>query len=178
MSMPLGVRVTALASHPDERGDFTELHRLEWETEVAPVQWNAVRSAARVLRGVHVHVRHDDYLVVFEGAATVGLADLREDSPTFGATSRLLMGRDNPIGITIPHGVAHGFLFHERSLHIYAVSHYWDVADELGCRWDDPELGIEWPDVDPLLSDRDAALPSLAELRPRLREAWAAVSAR
>ena len=177
MSLPADVRITPLVSHEDERGDFSEIHRLEWETTVAPpVQWNAVHSAAGVLRGVHVHPRHDDYLIIFEGSATIGLADLREESPTFGAAACVVAGRENRVGIAIPHGVAHGFLFHAPSLHIYAVSHYWDPADEQGCRWDDRELGIDWPEVEPLLSPRDAALPPLAELRPRLREARAAIS--
>lgn len=173
MKLPAGVRVQSLVPHPDERGDFTELHRLEWGTEVAPVQWNAVRSQPGVLRGVHVHPRHDDYLVLFEGRATIGLADLREGAgPPEGVC--LDLGRHAPRGITIPHGVAHGFLFHEPSIHVYAVSHYWDPADELGCRWDDPELGLPWPPVEPLLSPRDAALPPLAELRESL---WSGVGA-
>jgi dTDP-4-dehydrorhamnose 3,5-epimerase len=122
-----------------------------------------------VLRGVHVHLRHDDYLVLFDGRATVGLADLRDDSPTSGAAACVELRGDAPVGMTIPTGVAHGFLFHEPSLHVYAVSHYWDPADELGCRWDDPGLGIPWPDAEPLLSPRDAALGSLAELRDATR---------
>lgn len=73
--------------------------------------------------------------------------------------------------LTIPHGVAHGFFFHEPSLHVYSVSEYWDLADELGCRWDDPALGIPWPDDDPVISARDAELGSLAELSVELSAA-------
>jgi len=54
-------------------------------------------------------------------------------------------------------------------VHIYAVSHYWDVDDELGCRWNDPDLEIPWSPEDPLLSPRDADLPSLAELMASVR---------
>jgi dTDP-4-dehydrorhamnose 3,5-epimerase len=166
--LPDGVRVRALEPHADDRGVFCELHRLEWDTEVAPVQWNAVRSEAGVLRGVHVHPRHDDYLVVFGGRATVGLRDLREDAPPGGRACCLELRGDAPAAISIPHGVAHGFYFHEPSLHIYAVSHYWDTADELGCHWADPELGIPWPMREARVSPRDEALPSLAELRETL----------
>ena len=168
MTLPDGVRVTPLEPHRDERGSFTELHRISWGVGVEPVQWNAVRSHAGVLRGVHVHPRHDDYLIVSSGSATVGLRDLRPDSPTAGAATCVELRGDAPAGLTIPHGVAHGFLFHEPSLHIYAVSHYWDVDDELGCRWDDPALEIPWPDAEPLVSPRDAALPSLPELEATL----------
>ena len=159
--LPDGVRLRALEAHADERGAFAELHRVEWDTGVAPVQWNAVRSQAGVLRGVHVHSRHDDYLVVYAGRATVGLRDLRGGDPRPCCVE--LDGAE-PTAITIPHGVAHGFYFHEPSIHIYAVSHYWDPADELGCHWADPDLGIPWPVRDAVVSERDAALPPLATL--------------
>ena len=159
--LPDGVRLRALVAHVDERGAFCELHRGEWETGVAPLQWNAVRSAAGVLRGVHVHPRHDDYLVVYAGRATVGLRDLRGGEPR---PSCIEVDGSEPTAITIPHGVAHGFYFHEPSIHIYAVSHYWDSADELGCHWADPELGIPWPVREAVVSERDAGLPPLATL--------------
>jgi dTDP-4-dehydrorhamnose 3,5-epimerase len=56
---------------------------------------------------------------------------------------------------------------------VYAVDHYWNLADELGCRWDDPELGLAWPTTDPLLSPRDAAAPSYAEMARDFRAALA-----
>ena len=71
----------------------------------------------------------------------------------------------------IPPGVAHGFYFLEPSLHVYAVSEYWNPADELGCHWADPDLELQWPDPSPLVSERDARSQSLrallAELEPR-----------
>ena len=86
-SLPHDVRLSPLVPHRDERGSFVELFREEWETDVHPVQWNAVDSEQGVLRGVHVHPRHDDYLTVVRGSATVGLRDLRDDSPTAGAAA-------------------------------------------------------------------------------------------
>ncbi len=80
--LPAGVSLHRLQAHPDERGQFTELFRREWELEVDPVQWNIVRSEAGVLRGVHVHPRHDDYLTIVSGRAAIGLRDLRRESPT------------------------------------------------------------------------------------------------
>ena len=165
---PDGVRIRDLSPHRDARGSFTELHRLEWETGVAPVQWNAVHSEPGVLRGVHVHPRHDDYLVFFGGHATLGLSDLRPSAPPDRHAVCIECSGDKPIGITIPHGVAHGFFFHDAGLHIYAVSHYWDKEDELGCHWSDPELGIPWPQTEARVSDRDAELPSLAVLLDQL----------
>lgn len=169
MRLPAGVRLLPLTPHSDERGVFTELYRDEWDAGVRPVQWNAVRSRPGVLRGVHVHPRHDDYLTVPLGRATVGLCDLRGDSPTSELAVCVELTADAPSAIVVPHGVAHGFYFHEPSLHVYAVSHTWDPADELGCRWDDPALGIPWPQTQATISPRDAALPSLAGLRAQLR---------
>ena len=164
VALPAGVRVRRLTPHDDERGSFLEVFRDEWDTDVAPVQWNAVRSEAGVLRGVHVHAVHDDYLLLYAGRAAIGLCDLRPGSPTERMPALVEMSGDEPAAVTIPHGVAHGFYFHEPSIHVYAVSHFWDPADELGCRWDDPDLGIPWPVETARLSDRDAALGPLSSL--------------
>lgn len=171
-SLPGDVRVAPLEPHRDERGAFVELYREEWPTGVSPIQWNAVHSEAGVLRGVHVHLRHDDYLTLLRGRATIGLRDLRDSSPTVGAAACVELDAERPAAISIPHGVAHGFFFHESSTHVYSVSHYWDPADELGCRWDDPALEIPWPQREARVSARDASLPSLDALLAELRAAW------
>lgn len=170
--LPAGVAHIPLAPHADERGVFTELFRTSWDVGVAPVQWNAVSSNANVLRGVHAHLRHTDYLTLAVGRATIGLHDLRPDSPTEGLGATVELDAEEPAALVIPVGVAHGFYFHTaRSVHVYAVSHEFDPADELGCRWDDPELDIAWPCSEPQISARDQALGSLSELRAVWRSA-------
>jgi dTDP-4-dehydrorhamnose 3,5-epimerase len=169
-ALPAGVKLRQLTPHEDERGCFMEVFRDEWNTDVAPVQWNAVRSEPGVLRCVHVHAVHDDYLLLYAGRAAIGLCDLRLGSPTEHMAALVEMSGDQPAALTIPHGVAHGFYFHEPSVHIYAVSHFWDTTDELGCRWDDPDLGIPWPLESARLSDRDAALGPLSALLANLRD--------
>lgn len=171
--LPNGVSLLTLTPHADERGVFTELYRLSWEPGVVATQWNAVRSEANVLRGVHAHLRHTDYLTLVAGRATVGLHDLRAGSPTEGLGATVEFDSREPSALVIPVGVAHGFYFHEPSIHVYAVSHEFDPADELGCRWDDPTLEIAWPCTDPLISPRDRELGSLSELR----DVWHAVPA-
>jgi dTDP-4-dehydrorhamnose 3,5-epimerase len=163
-----GVRVRFLEPHEDERGRFMEAFRESWDEAKRPVQWNVVESRAGVLRGVHVHVEHDDHLLLVRGRASIGLSDLRRQAPA--EASRLLELRgDRPCALTIPHGVAHGFYFHEPSLHIYAVTHYWNPEDELACHWRDPELGIPWPVTEAALSRRDAEAPALRDVRAQLR---------
>jgi dTDP-4-dehydrorhamnose 3,5-epimerase len=171
-TLPHDLRLSPLVPHHDDRGTFLELYREEWPTGVDPIQWNAVDTNAGVLRGVHVHPRHDDYLIVVRGHATIGVRDLRESSPSEGAAACVEFNGEHPTAISIPHGVAHGFFFHQPSTHIYSVSHYWDLKDELGCRWDDPGLEIPWPQQEAQISPRDAALPPLDTLLSELKSAW------
>lgn len=166
-----GVAVLSLTMHGDDRGTFTEVFRQEWDTGVEPIQWNVVRSEAGVLRGVHVHVRHSDYLVVLQGEAEIGLRDLRPGSASYGAATVVRLSEDALRAVVIPPGVAHGFYFPRPSMHLYSVSHYWDTDDELGCCWDDPGLEIPWAPGAPALSPRDRDLPPLSALEARLRSA-------
>ncbi|MBA3241835.1 MAG: dTDP-4-dehydrorhamnose 3,5-epimerase family protein [Acidobacteria bacterium] len=164
-ALPLGVSLRALSTHRDRRGSLTELFRAEWETGISPPQWNYAESEARVLRGVHAHFRHSDYLILLRGRSSIGLHDLREGSPTEGLSALVELRGEELSALYIPPGVAHGFYMHEPSIHAYAVSEYWDSADELGCHWADPGLGLRWPDASPLISERDAGLPPLSELK-------------
>jgi len=170
VQLPDGVELHPLQPHADSRGVFTELFRDSWSLAVEPVQWNVVRSEANVLRGVHAHWQHADYLTVVAGRSAIGLHDLREGSKTEGLGTIVELDAEAPAGLLIPPGVAHGFYFRERSLHVYAVSHEWDPADELGCRWNDPDLEIAWPCSAPVISERDRELGPLSALR----DAWQA----
>jgi dTDP-4-dehydrorhamnose 3,5-epimerase len=141
---------------PDDRGVFSEIYRREWMPGDAAVQWNFVRSEGGVLRGVKVHPRHDDYLVVVDGMIVVGLRDLRRSSPTFGATAlRELSGAALSV-LTIPAGIAHGLYLPEPTLFLIGVTRYHDPDDEVTCRWDDPALGIPWPVPTARVSASDA----------------------
>lgn len=163
------VLVTNLPSCRDSRGDLTEIFRCSFAPDHHFIQSNFVRSKAGVLRGVHVHNQHTDYLVILEGRATIGMRDLRIKSETYGQTLSITVTGEDITSLVIPPGVAHGFYFHEPSLHLYQVDRYWDPKDELGCFWADPELGIVWPESEVLLSERDANLPTLNELLEQLR---------
>jgi dTDP-4-dehydrorhamnose 3,5-epimerase len=173
MTLPHGVELRELTPHADDRGVFTELFRAEWGVGDELPQWNAVHSKAGVLRGVHVHRVHDDYLTVVSGRVVFGLCDLRPGSPTYREATTVEIAAGAPKALMIPHGVAHGFWFAEDSVHVYAVSHYWDPDDELGCRWDDPALGIPWPQKTAHISRRDADLQSLSELIEELAAHYA-----
>ncbi|WP_339833101.1 dTDP-4-dehydrorhamnose 3,5-epimerase family protein [uncultured Parvibaculum sp.] len=79
---------------------------------------------------------------------------------------RDLRGTDagNPVGVTIPTGVCHGFYFPEPSILVYSVTSYWSPDDELGCAWNAPELGLDWPVRNPVLSPRDRTAGSYQQM--------------
>jgi dTDP-4-dehydrorhamnose 3,5-epimerase len=158
------VALRPLVPRHDRCGSLTELYRRQWPGAPDVVQWSLTESEAGVLRGVHVHARHADWIVVLGGAVLVGLHDLRAGSASAGSATMLtLEGRDR-LALHIAPGVAHGFYCAEASVYLNGATEYWDPADELGCRWDDPGLGLDWPLADPVLSERDRRLPSLAGL--------------
>ncbi len=162
-----GVQLRRLAMNRDARGCFTELYSNAWGLPIEPVQWSLVASRAKVLRGMHLHLRHDEYIVVVQGRACVGLYDLRRDSPTRGASALVELDGDALHALCFPRGVLHGWYFYEDGMHLQAVSESYDdyhPDDNLGCRWSDPELNIPWPDRSPIVSERAAAFPALREL--------------
>jgi len=159
-----GVLRRVLATHGDERGALTEICRQAWCGDGGPLQFNFVRSRQRTLRGVHLHRVHADYLCLVEGSMLLGLHDARAGSPTQGEARFLQLSGETLQAVRIPVGVAHGFYFPVPALLVYGLSSYWDPADELGCRFDDPALGLAWPDSEPLLSPRDRQAGSYAAM--------------
>lgn len=163
-ALPQGASVRRLQMLRDERGSFTEIYRGEWVAGLPAIQWNFVRSDAGVMRGLRVHPKHEDYLVVVEGLLLVGLRDLRRKSPTFGATALVELDGAELEALTIPAGIAHGLYASEPSLFLIGVTRYHDPEDELACHWDDPGLGIPWPFSSARISPSDATGYSLAEI--------------
>ena len=166
-----GVEMRPIEVHSDARGTFAEFFVAQRHPGIDPVQWSVVTSAPGVLRGMHFHARHDEYFSVISGWATVGLYDLRPDSPTAGVSAVYELRGDAPAALVFPRGLVHGWLFHEPTVHLQAVSESHDDYngdDNNGCHWSDPDLGIAWPFEPTVVSERAEAFGSLAELRARL----------
>ena len=161
-----GVQVAELTIWADDRGRFMESFRKEWfpQRDWARVQTNRSESRAGVLRGLHYHFHQVDYWHVIEGRIRVGLADLRIGSPTYGQSAALELSGDEPRGLFIPVGVAHGFLALTDATLTYLVDNYHDGSDEHGIAWNDPTLAVPWGARDPLLSPRDLANPPLTAI--------------
>jgi dTDP-4-dehydrorhamnose 3,5-epimerase len=161
-----GVLIVALTSHGDERGRFVETFRQEWLPDGAPtmVQGNRSDSQAGTLRGLHYHLHQSDYWYVPRGRLLVALHDIRRTSATTGTSLGFEIGETNEVGVYIPPGVAHGFQAVTDVTLTYLVDNYYDPNDENGLRWDDPNVRIDWPHPEPILSDRDKANPKLADI--------------
>lgn len=160
-----GVTVRAFEPIADARGALTEIHRDEWKLAPRPVQWDLIRTEANVLRGVHVHCLRWDYVIVVDGYGTIGLTDVRRDQESFARSMVIEVTGDRPTLVTIPPGVAHGNYANTALIHLYGLTVGWDGSDEeLGCRYDDPELAINWPCAKPVLLQRDLDLPDFATL--------------
>jgi dTDP-4-dehydrorhamnose 3,5-epimerase len=161
----VGVTVRAFDSIDDIRGGLCEIHRDDWKLAPRPVQWDLFNTKANVLRGVHVHRLRWDYIIVVDGTGTIGLKDIRRDAKSFARDMVIEVTGGEPTVVTIPPGVAHGIFANTAMRHLYGLTVAWDGNDEeLGCRYDDPVLGIVWPSAAPLVIPRDRDLPDFATL--------------
>ena len=162
-----GVVVVELNAHGDERGRFFESYRRSWFRHGREmVQANRSDRQANTVVGLHYHLHQADYWYVPRGRAQVVLHDLRQGSPTDGATLEVEIGDEADKGVFIPPGVAHGFGALTDLTITYLVDNYYNPEDELGVAWDDPEIGAHWGVEEPILSDRDRTNPRRAELPP------------
>lgn len=161
-----GVLLRSLERHADHRGWFAEDYRRSWLPGAREmVQGNVSFSRAGVLRGLHFHRHQADWWTVLSGAAFVGLYDLRAGSPTRGVGLGLRLDADEELrSLYIPGGVAHGFYAERDVLLHYLVDAEHTGTDEHGVAWDDPGLGIGWPDPSPIISERDRSNPPLSEV--------------
>ena len=163
-----GVQIAHLVAYPDSRGRFIETFRKEWfpQREFGKVQMNASYSSEGIVRGLHYHHRQVDYWYVASGSIRVGLCDLRRSSSTHMATEIVEMSADEPSGLFVPVGVAHGFLTLSDVVLTYLVDNYYDGTDENAVAWNDPDIGLDWSADLPTVSERDAQSPRLADIDP------------
>ena len=176
LEIPEVVKITP-TRHGDERGFFSETYRASAFQEAGVldtfVQDNHARSTRGVLRGLHFQAppRPQAKLVrVIHGEVFDVAVDLRVGSRTFGGwVGGILSGEVGAI-LYIPCGFAHGYLcLSEMSELAYKVSAEFDVALDRGIAWDDPAIGVDWPCVDPILSERDKGLPVLSDANSPFR---------
>jgi dTDP-4-dehydrorhamnose 3,5-epimerase len=160
-----GLLEVRLETHGDGRGYFVEAYRESWRESLGCarpfVQDNHSYSRpSGVLRGLHFQrpPRAQAKLVrVMAGSIFDVVVDLRQGSTTFGRHHTLTLSAEVQNQLFIPEGFAHGFLTLEPDTHVcYKLTEYYHPEAEGGVRWNDPELGIDWPGVPAVIAERDA----------------------
>lgn len=158
--------------HGDARGYFMETFRQSWFAErgidAVFVQDNQSRSAQGILRGLHYQLEFPQgkLVRVLSGEVYDVAVDLRRTSPTFRHWVGVTLSSDNHRQLWVPPGFAHGFYVTSAAAEIaYKCTEYYHPEDDHSLRWNDPELGIEWPLVkaEPILSAKDAAANKLGD---------------
>ena len=157
--------------HGDARGSFHETFREDLLAELGIderwVQDNHSRSARGVLRGMHFQVGSGQAKLVrcARGAILDVVVDVRRESPTFGRWEGATLDDELHRQLYVPVGFAHGFCVLSESADVlYKCSSYYDPEQERAIAYDDPDVGIDWPELELTVSDRDRAAPRLTEI--------------
>lgn len=148
----------------DERGFFMESYNAKKLAEAAGitedfVQDNHSRSSKNVLRGLHYQIQQAQgkLVRVISGEVFDVAVDIRRSSPTFGQWVGVMLTGENFRQLWVPAGFAHGFLVvSDTAEFLYKTTDFYAPEHERCIRWDDPQIGIDWPLADePILSDKD-----------------------
>lgn len=159
----------------DPRGMFVETYHAQRYADVGIpgpfVQDNYSQSTKGTLRGLHFQEprAQGKLVMVVEGSVYDVAVDIRKGSPTFGQWVAVELSADNRRQVYIPPGCAHGFCVTSKTAaFMYKCTEFYSPADERGIIWNDPALSIPWPTKDPMLSAKDRALRTLAEMDAQL----------
>jgi dTDP-4-dehydrorhamnose 3,5-epimerase len=168
-----GLLVVRWETHGDERGFFRQTFQLSELAEAlgrepSLVQGNHSRSGPNVLRGFHAEP-WDKLVYVVRGTAFGAIADIRPDSPTFGAVETFTLG-DAPgerVRLFVSEGLANSFCTLTDVDYVYDVGGYFTPGvEKRAVAWDDPDLAVEWPVAAPTVSEADRGNPTLRERYP------------
>ena len=167
-----GALIIDPAVHGDSRGFFLETWREDhfrtFGIKEAFVQDNHSRSGKNVLRGMHLQKNNPQgkLVRVSRGAVYDVAADINPKSSTFGKWVGVELNDENLRQFYVPPGYAHGFcVLSDVADFLYRCTEYYNRGDEAGVRWDDPDLNIAWPIMNPSLSEKDKVLPWLKNLK-------------
>jgi dTDP-4-dehydrorhamnose 3,5-epimerase len=157
----------------DERGFFLETYRRSAFGEVGIeeefVQDNHSRSARGIVRGMHFQPGMAKLIRCVRGEMVDVLVDIRKGSPAFGQWEAFTLSDENLQQLYCPDGFAHGFcVTSEVADVVYKCTTYYDPSAEAGISYRDPDIGIEWPDVELIPSERDANAPLLKDVESEL----------
>lgn len=155
----------------DDRGFFVQSYHYEQYADagidVRFVQDNWSRSSKGVLRGLHYQFEHaqSKLVNVLRGEVFDVAVDMRKGSPSFGKWVGEILSAENGRQMFVPRGFAHGFMVLSETVDfVYKCDDFYTPGDEYGVMWNDPTIGIDWPEaIEPLVSEKDSILPGMAE---------------
>jgi dTDP-4-dehydrorhamnose 3,5-epimerase len=159
-----GVRIIIPSVHIDERGSLFTTYYKDIFSELIPGGLHFkhdkfARTKQKVLRGIHGDTKSWKLVTAVNGEITQVIVDNRIGSPTFKKWEMINIDGMNPKLILLPPGVGNAFYVHSiEAVYHYKLAYegeYFDAEDQFTIKWNDPEIGIEWPDMDPILSERD-----------------------
>ena len=131
------------------------------------VQDNVSVSQRGTLRGLHFQHPHGQgkLVQVLSGRVFDVAVDIRLDSPTFAKSVSVILSESNHKQVYIPPGFAHGFcVISDAAIFSYKCTEYYNASAEGGLIWNDPDLGIDWPIDNPVLSPKDVGYPRLKDI--------------
>lgn len=171
-----GLLVIERPVHKDNRGFFHEIFRLNELEEATgikfnPVQWSHSRSNPKVIRALHTE-GWNKLIYPVSGKMFAAIADVRLESDAFGTVETFTFDSDSQDSthkaLFLPPGLGNSIcVIGDTPVdYVYLVDEYWDDAKAKGIAWDDPDLNIDWPIKDPIISERDTKNPTLRELFP------------
>ena len=166
-----GVLLFDLDFYSDGRGLFLETYQTEryreFGIDVNFVQDNRSISEKNVLRGLHYQILNPigQMIYVARGSIFDVGVDLRKNSPTFGHHASFELNAEDHQQLYLPPGIAHGFytLSEINEIH-YKCTEFYYPDDEGGINWQDRDLDIPWPVINPNIKERDASFPMLRDL--------------
>jgi len=168
-----GVYIIEPQAFYDNRGFFLETYHQRRYAESGInrnfVQDNLSRSVRGSLRGLHYQLQHAQakLIQVIKGAVFDVVVDIRLGSPNFGQWAGVSLSEENKRQLFVPEGFAHGFcVLSEAADVVYKCTDFYAPEDEGGILWSDPDLAIDWPISEPLISVKDSRLPRLADVPP------------
>jgi dTDP-4-dehydrorhamnose 3,5-epimerase len=166
-----GLLVIERPTMRDERGFFREVYRASglepFGVDFHPIQENHSKSLPGVIRAIHAE-NWNKLVYPLTGKLFAAVVDLRPESSAFSKVETFEFDSENPKALFIPKGLGNSIcvLGDETVHYVYLVDAYWTGEDTSAVAWDDPDLNIDWPVKNPIISERDKGNPRLRDLFP------------
>ena len=165
-----GVKIIYNDMYSDNRGKFKEIYKKKYFSNIEIpydfVQDNLVYSHKSVLRGLHYQEKFPQgkLISVIEGEIFDVAVDINRESNTFAQWFGKKLSKNNSCQLFIPPGYAHGYcVLSDFAIVMYKCTDYYNKDDQKGIIWNDSQVNIEWPILNPIISDKDAILPKLSK---------------